>query len=213
MAPRIQASSFAQLPLVAKLFVLVLILGLLTSGYYAGVHLGLEEETEAAQRRHASLEQQLQEARDRQKEYLKLREEVSVREALDKQNLRILPVTSEIPAFLDDLNRLAELSGLQMQSVQPNPEVSEKLYTKVPVALAIKGRYFELAKFFYNISRLERAINMEDLNLRVAERKGAEGEVQLAVNVRATTFRHFQIMGYHRGAKHGDFPPFPSLAK
>jgi len=186
--PKLPANPFAQLPIAAKLFVLVLILGVLTSGYYAGIHLGLEEDTEAATRKHAALEQQLQEARDRQKEYLKLREEVSVREALDKQNLRILPVTAEIPAFLDDLNRLAELSGLQMDSVQPNPETDEKLYTKVPVALAIRGRYHELAKFFYNISRLERAINMEDLNLRVAERK-ADGEVQLAVAVRATTFR------------------------
>jgi len=189
MAPKLQVGGFGQLPVAAKLFVLVLILGVLTSGYYAGVHLGLEEETEAATRKHAALESQLQEARNRQKEYLKLREEVTVREALDKQNLRILPVTAEIPAFLDDLNRLAELSGLQMDSVQPNPETTEKLYTKVPVQLAIHGRYHELAKFFYNISRLERAINMEDLNLKVAERKGAEGEVQLAVNVRATTFR------------------------
>jgi type IV pilus assembly protein PilO len=186
--PKLQANAFAQLPIAAKLFVLVLILGVLTSGYYAGIHLGLEEDTESAMRKHAALEQQLQEARDRQREYLKLREEVSVREALDKQNLRILPVTAEIPAFLDDLNRLAELSGLQMDSVKPNPETAEKLYMKVPVALAIRGKYHELAKFFYNISRLERAINMEDLNLRVAERK-PDGEVQLAVAVRATTFR------------------------
>jgi type IV pilus assembly protein PilO len=188
MAPKLQVGGFGQLPVAAKLFVLVLLLGVLTSGYYAGVHLGLEEETETATRKHSALEQQLQEAKDRQKEYLKLREEVSVREALDKQNLRILPVTAEIPAFLDDLNRLAELSGLQMDSVQPNPETTEKLYTKVPVALSIHGRYHELAKFFYNISRLERAINMEDLNLKVADRK-TDGEVQLAVAVRATTFR------------------------
>lgn len=188
MAPKIQASAFAQLPVAAKLFILMLLLALMGSGYYAGFQMSLDEAKEAATRRHATLESQLQEARNRQKEYLKLREEVSVREALDKQNLRILPVNAEIPAFLDDLNRLAELSGLQMDSVQPNPETAEKLYTKVPVALAIHGRYHELAKFFYNISRLERAINMEDLNLRVADRK-PDGEVQLAVAVRATTFR------------------------
>ena len=186
--PKLQAGAFAQLPIAAKLFVLVLILGVLTSAYYGFIHMGLEEDTETAQRKHAALEAQLQEARDRQKEYLKLREEVSVREAMDKQNMRILPVTAEIPAFLDDLNRLAELSGLQMDSVQPNPEAAEKLYMKAPVALAIRGRYHELAKFFYNISRLERAINMENLNLKVSERK-ADGEVQLAVAVRATTFR------------------------
>ena len=188
MAPKIQTGNFAQLPAAAKAFVLVLILGLMSAGYYAAVHSTLEEETEAAQARHGALEEQLKAAHDRQKEYLRLREEVANREALDKQNLRILPVTAEIPAFLDDLNRLAELSGLEMGSVQPNPESSESLYTKVPVALVMKGKYHELAKFFYNISRLERAINMENLSMTAGDRK-ADGEVMLAVNVRATTFR------------------------
>jgi len=188
MAPKLPTGSFAQLPAGGKIFLLVLLLALLTSGYYLGVHMTLEEETEAAQGKHDGLEQQLKEAHDRQKEYLKLREEVAARQALDRQNLRILPVSAEIPAFLDDLNRLAELSGLQMEQVQPNPEAAEEFFIKVPVSLAIRGRYHELAKFFYNISRLERAINMEDIKVRIAD-KEASGDVQLAVSVRATTFR------------------------
>jgi type IV pilus assembly protein PilO len=188
MAPKLPTGSFSQLPLPAKVFLLVVLLVVITSGYYVGFHMGLTEEIEQAQGRHDALEGQLNEAKQRQKEYLRLREEVSAREALDKQNLRILPVTAEIPAFLDDLNRLAELSGLRMEQVQPNPESTEQFYVKVPVALAVSGRYHELAKFFYNISRLERAINMEDIRVRVNERQG-DGDVQLAVAVRATTFR------------------------
>ncbi len=188
MAPKLPTGGFAQLPIAGKLFLLVLLLGVLSAGYYAGVHSGLEEETEAARRTHDALEQQLKQAHDRQKEYLKLREEVTAREALDRQNLRILPVTAEIASFLDDLNRLAELSGLRMEQVQPSPEQAEKFFIKVPVVLQIQGRFHELAKFFYNISRLERAINMEDIKVHVAERH-PDGEVELAVNVRATTFR------------------------
>jgi type IV pilus assembly protein PilO len=188
MAPKLQAGSFAQLPIAGKVAVLGLLLGLLTAGYYGLVHMSLEESTEAAVKRHAGLEQQLRQAHDRQREYLRLRDDVATREALDKQNLRILPPSAEIPAFLDDLNRLAELSGLQMEKVQPAPEKAEQFFVKVPVSLAIRGKYHELAKFFYNISRLERAINMEDLTVGLKER-AATGEVQLAVSVRATTFR------------------------
>jgi type IV pilus assembly protein PilO len=189
MAPKLQAASFGQLPIGGKIFLLVLLLALLTSGYYLGVHMSLEEATDAALKKHNSLEQQLSEAHERQKEYLKLREEVSAREALDRQNLRILPVSAEIPAFLDDLNRLAELSGLRMDQVQPNPEAAEKFFVKVPVSLAIRGKYHELAKFFYNISRLERAINMEDIRVAVVEKVATGAEVSLTVSVRATTFR------------------------
>jgi type IV pilus assembly protein PilO len=183
--PKLQASSFAALPVGAKIFGLVLMLALLTGGYFFGLHMGLEEDTDSAIRKHATLEKQLKEANDRQREYLRLREELSAREQLDKQNLRILPITAEIPAFLDDLNRLAELSGLEMQSVQPRPEASEQFYVRVPVALQVRGGYHQLAKFFYNISRLERAINMEDIRLSPV----AQGTGELGVTVMATTFR------------------------
>lgn len=190
--PKLQANSFAALPVGAKIFVLVFGLALLTAGYYFGLHMGLEEDTEAAIRRSKVLEGQLKEANDRQREYLRLREELVAREQLDKQNLRVLPQSAEIPAFLDDLNRLAELSGLETSSVQPQPEVADKFYISVPVALEIRGRYHQLAKFFYNVSRLERAINMQDLKLTPSgtskTASPAEADM-LGVTVRATTFR------------------------
>jgi type IV pilus assembly protein PilO len=188
MAAPSQVNSFAALPVGAKVFLLFVIMIMLMSGYYVGFHMTLVDEIESAERKHGALERQLEEAHQRQKEYLKLREEVAGREALDQQNLRILPVEAEIPAFLDDLNRLAELSGLQMSNVSPAPERAEEFFVRVPVSLSLEGRYHQLAKFFYNISRLERAINMEDINLSV---RGGEAtsEVRLGVDVSATTFR------------------------
>lgn len=186
-APKLQVNvnSFAGLPVGAKIFLLVLGLAFITGGYYFGLHMGLESDTESAIQRSRVLENQLREANDRQREYLKLREELAAREQLDKQNLRVLPQTAEIPAFLDDLNRLAELSGLETKSVQPMPETTENFYIQVPVALSIRGRYHQLAKFFYNVSRLERAINMANIDLAPI----AGTPQMLGVTVRATTFR------------------------
>ena len=74
-----------------------------------------------------------------------------------------------------------------MRRVEPRPEQQEKLYTRIPVRLALTGRYHQLMKFFYNVSRLERAINMEDVTLSKPRLEGEE--VVLDVNVMATTFR------------------------
>ena len=115
---------------------------------------------------HDALEGQLNEAKQRQKEYLKLREEVSAREALDKQNLRILPVTAEIPLpRRPEPARGAERFAHGTGAAELRKS-TEQFYMKVPVALAVSGRYHEFAKFFYNISRLERAINMEDIRVQ-----------------------------------------------
>jgi type IV pilus assembly protein PilO len=187
MAPKLPQASFATLPAPAKVLVLFALLAVVSAGYYLGVHMGLEQETEEAQRRHEVLQNDLTQARERQKEYLKLREELATREAQDRQNLRILPDTAEIPAFLDDLNRLAELSGLRVGNVSPRPELSEQFFVRVPVSLNIGGKFHQLAKFFYNISRLERAINMENISLTQPAKDG--DDIVLSVSVLATTFR------------------------
>jgi type IV pilus assembly protein PilO len=187
MATKTATSTFSTLPPGAKVGLLIALLALVSAGYYLGVHMGLEDEAQEAQRRHEVLQNDLNQARERQKEYLKLREELANREALDRQNMRVLPETAEIPAFLDDLNRLAELSGLRVGQVNPRPEKSEQFFVRVPVSLSIDGKFHQLAKFFYNISRLERAINMENISL--TQPRDEAGEINLSVSVLATTFR------------------------
>lgn len=187
MAAKTTQSTFAALPVAGKAFVLFALLALVSAGYYLGVHMSLEQETDEAQKRHEVLQNDLKQAQERQKEYLRLREELASREALDRQNMRVLPDTAEIPAFLDDLNRLAELSGLRVGNVSPRAEAAEQFFVRVPVALSLGGKFHQLAKFFYNISRLERAINMENISLTQPTKES--DDIVLSVSVLATTFR------------------------
>lgn len=178
---------FATLTVGGKSLILVLIVGLLLAMYYSLFQSGLDEDLQNAQQQHNQLTTELQALQTRQQQYLKLREEAANREALERQVLRVLPEKAEIPAFLDDLNRLAELSGLRVESVIPQKETPEAFYVKVPVALRLEGKFHQLAKFFYNISRLERAINMENLGIDKPREQGED--LVLAVDVLATTFR------------------------
>jgi type IV pilus assembly protein PilO len=178
---------FAAAPLGAKIFLLIAMLVVLASGYYLGIHMTLMDDIESEISRHGRLQQSLKDAQERQKKYLELREELAGREALDRQNLRVLPEDPEIPAFLGDLNRLVELTGLNLGSVKPNPEQAEEFYVKVPVSLSMSGKFHQIGKFFYNISRLERAVNMENVSLTGPEVVGED--IVLRVRVLATTFR------------------------
>lgn len=188
MAPPAQASNqFAALPVGAKIFILVALLVALAGAYYTSFHMGLQEDIESAARANVTKRQELADAERLQKRFFELREQLAGREQIDRQNLRVLPEDPEIPAFLADLNRISDLSGLRMSAVTPQPHQSEEFYVRVPVQLALSGKYHQLAKFFHNISRLERAINMEDIHLRDPKTTG--DDTVLAVEVRATTFR------------------------
>ena len=181
-------SAFANIPFIGRVAiggVILLVVGLL---YYFVFHADLDESIENAELQHTQLQNQLTEAEQRQQEYLRLTQELAAREALDRQNKRILPTDAEIPAFLQDLNRVAELSGLEMRLVEPRPEEPEQLYMRIPVAIAVSGKFHQISKFFYNVSRLERAISMENLSLADPQVNDAE-EVILTVSALATTYR------------------------
>jgi type IV pilus assembly protein PilO len=83
---------------------------------------------------------------------------------------------------------VAELSGLTIRLVEPRPEQRQELYSKIPVVLALTGRFHQMGKFFYNVSKLDRAISME--NIRMTQPKLLpSGEMVISVDVRATTYR------------------------
>ena len=179
---------FATLPIGGKVLLLVIVLGALSGGYFFALYQPLTDEIESAQQRKTQLDTEFAEAQERQTRFRELNALLAERQAVDRQNLSVLPADAEIPAFLQDLNRLAELSGLSIQQVEPRPEEPQELYVRLPVTLELRGRYHQIAKFFYNVSNLERAINMENLVLGEPE-SSDDGELRLSVNVLATTFR------------------------
>jgi type IV pilus assembly protein PilO len=180
-------AAFTALSLGGKALLLLLFLVLIGAAYYLSIHMSLASDISSSVVENQRLQTTLQEARVRQEKYLALRSELAERESVDRQNFRILPEKAEIPAFLGDLNRLAELSGLTMLRVQPRSEELEEFYVKIPVSLAITGRFHQIGKFFYNVSRLERAVNMDNVKLQDPKTQG--DEVTLSVDVLATTFR------------------------
>jgi type IV pilus assembly protein PilO len=180
--------TFVGLPGWGKGLLLVLVLVLLGGVYYALVHNSVATNLEAAQNKKVQLQEQIREAERREKQYLELTQELANRETADRQNRRILPEDAEIAAFLQDLNRVAELSGLTIRLVEPRPEQRQELYSKIPVVLALTGRFHQMGKFFYNVSKLDRAISMENIRMTQPQLLPS-GEVVIKVDVRATTYR------------------------
>lgn len=179
--------TFGALPAPAKAAICVFVVALIGAIYYFALQSPLTEDLEGAQSQHAQLETQMAQAQARQQEFIALREELAGREGIDRANLRVLPEQAETASFLQDLNRLAETSGLSMRLVEPRPEEPEAQYIRLPVSLHISGRYHQLAHFMYNVSRLERAISLEDIGITHPHEVG--DQVVIDVEVMATTFR------------------------
>ncbi len=191
MAPPAQkgkaGQSFDAQPAGVKAALGVFLVAIICAVYYFGLHMQLAEDIETAEGRYTQLLSEKTQAEQRQARFLQLTQDLANREAADRAHKRVLPEKAEIAAFLDDLNRLAELNGLRFRMVEPRPEEAVEMYVKIPVALQLNGRFHEIAKFFYDVSRLERAINMENVMLTNPTLEGEN--FVLAISVLATTFR------------------------
>lgn len=181
------AQSFTSLPTAGKLGLLALLVGFLGAVYYIALHMPLADQIQAAEARHRALQKELGEAQARNSEYLRLRQELASREGIDRSNMRALPESAETASFLRDLNHQAELSGLRIRLVEPRPEEPDEHYVRLPVNLRLVGSYHRLARFFYNVSRMERLISMENIRLHGPTLEA--DQVELSVEVLATTYR------------------------
>jgi type IV pilus assembly protein PilO len=155
-------------------------------GYYLMFHLEIEDEIEGVKGRYTKLQQELAVAKKAEELYRQDVEELNRRERNRAELVKVLPEGAEYHAFLSSVQSVANLVGVELGAWTPKEEVPEQFYARVPMQLELKGRFHQLAKFFYNMGNSERIINMENISLKKPELK--DGEVFLTVSVLATAF-------------------------
>jgi type IV pilus assembly protein PilO len=178
---------FSRLPTSQKALALLLLMVLVAIGYWAALYRPLAGDIEDAEEREIRLASEERQWVTKQATYHEDKKTLNEQRAREREQLKILPDQANMDSFLEALNGNAELAGLHLVSTVPADEEPEDFYARVPVALRLSGRYHQVAKFFYNVSRLDRIINME--NISILEPEFVAGEVVVRANVLATTFR------------------------
>lgn len=101
--------------------------------------------------------------------------------------LTLLPNEAEIPELLQKLAALVEQSDCEMSTFEPQGEVPQNFYARIPVKMAITGNYHSIAVFFDKVSKLARIVNVTEIKLM--EPKLENKKVVLKAQFMATTFK------------------------
>jgi type IV pilus assembly protein PilO len=98
-----------------------------------------------------------------------------------------LPEGREIADLLSNIAASARAVGLDLTLFRQKPETYSQFYADVPVQMEMRGTYHELAAFMDRVKRLDRIVNVADIQLR---KPRVEGDVViLDASCTATTFR------------------------
>jgi type IV pilus assembly protein PilO len=81
-----------------------------------------------------------------------------------------LPDKRELPSLLTEISKAGSVVGLDFLLFKPEKEITEAFYKKIPVSIKVVGRYHQMTDFFFQITRLNRIVNIEDV--KVAVQKG-----------------------------------------
>jgi len=98
-----------------------------------------------------------------------------------------LPDQREIADLLDNVAASGRQAGLEITLFRQKPEVLHDFYAEVPVEMQMRGTYQDVALFLDRVKRLDRIVNVANIQLTKPRLEGERMLLDAACT--ATTFR------------------------
>src|SRR5213595_3345902 len=78
---------------------------------------------------------------------------------------RIVPDEKEVDSFMKMIDAEAVKAGIELRRYTARPTSAKEFYTEVPFEVEIDGRYDATLNFFQQVAKLERIVNVSDLQV------------------------------------------------
>lgn len=117
----------------------------------------------------------------------RLKKENQKLEGMLKEAVAQLPDKKEIPELLSSISSKAREAGLQILTFRPQAEKLQDFYAEIPVDIVVRGKFNNVVKFFDEVGRLNRLVNIRNIGIRNPQVKN--GVITVDTSSQATTFR------------------------
>jgi type IV pilus assembly protein PilO len=186
-----------------QLYILLGIMGAaLVYGWYMFLYSPAWQDRDQKYREKTRLEQDLIQKRQLRLQLPKLQQaHAELTQALEKA-VRALPDEKEIPALLTQINRLGQDAGLVFTLFKPGRPRQDEFVNEIPIQIKTEGDYHALGRFFQEVSRMERIVNVTDLKLDQAKSTRGKASAGIAGEFTATTYTFVEVPeGAQQGKK------------
>ncbi|MCD4719929.1 MAG: type 4a pilus biogenesis protein PilO [Desulfobacula sp.] len=157
---------------VQRLLICLVTFAVIGGAYYYFVFMPKHDELKKLQRKYQTQVKKLSTYKKRAAEILKY-EKLMVK-AQEEFNvaMRALPDKRELPSLLTGISKAGSDAGLAFHLFQPGKEINKEFYKVLPVSIKVVGRYHQITDFFFQIIRLNRIVNIN--NVDVKSKKGGK---------------------------------------
>ena len=135
----------------------------------------------------AKLDKKLTVAKRNAKDLKKFQKKMKEAEIQFKLVMKSLPEKEEIPALLASVSMSGKDAGLEFNLFQPKREQPRNFYAEIPVAIRVTGNYHNTAKFFDEVARLARIVNIQNITM-----KPNKGATSITTSCVAVTYKFME---------------------
>lgn len=104
----------------------------------------------------------------------KVKASIAETEEQFKETATLLPKDKEIPALLRNISDLGKSAGLDFLSFRPGAEAPQDFYAEIPIDIQINGPYHNMGYFLDQVSKLERIVSVDNIQMGGGKKEGAE---------------------------------------
>jgi type IV pilus assembly protein PilO len=201
----LKMDSILKLPSSKKVIILIVILGVITAGFYFRFYGPQQEELKALRADLNKSVEELNKSRTIARDYQKFQEQVTKLDIELKNALTQLPNEKEIPEILKNITVLGKESNLEFTLFRPKAEEPQQFYAKVPIELILLGSYHNTGIFFDKVSKLPRIINVVDFNLTQSKDTKGKGnsEILIKTSCLLNTYRFIEKKSEEKKSEKG----------
>jgi len=96
-----------------------------------------------------------------------------------------LPSQTEVPGLLDDISFTGYGSGLELNTIQLQPERAQEFYIELPINIIATGSYHDFGAFVSGVASLSRIVTLHDFNITAGVNRN-----ELTMRISARTYRY-----------------------
>jgi type IV pilus assembly protein PilO len=210
MAPPAPQSLLARTPTYAKIAATVGIVVLTAGAYWFVFYSDVAAKIEGAERQKKAFHDELVQEQQAEASYFADRDELALREQRARELNKLLPPDAQEDAFLSSVQQASNAAGIDLKGYAPLEEIGQTFYAKIPMRIEMTGKFHQIAKFAYDLGKVDRIINVEDIEL--VEPRIVGDEVILRAKCLATAFHAIKPKENTRAAAAGAASQTPATA-
>jgi len=169
-------ANFKELPYLAQIGIVALVILLLAAGAYVFALEPLAKANQADALTLRSKQAEVAQLNPYKSKLAELNAQTATLKAQMEAQEKIVPEEKEVPAFISQVENEAVAAGVEVRRYTPKDTSTKEYYTEVPFDVDVDGPFYAVVNFFDRLQKLQRIVNVG--HLAMGSLKGGKSGVK-----------------------------------